>query len=81
MIRVHSLITNSRTREGDLTDVTRNFSGIRGKCHLILQVFYNTDILIFLEFFLPVWLLNLHIKYLFLCRCMMNWYWKLIHVW
>jgi DNA polymerase theta len=39
MIRVHSVITN-RTREVDSTDeVTRNFSEIGGKCHLILQVF------------------------------------------
>jgi DNA polymerase theta len=38
MIRVHSVITN-RTREVDSTDeVTRNFSEIGGKCHLILQV-------------------------------------------
>ncbi|CAL4907070.1 unnamed protein product [Urochloa decumbens] len=38
MIRVHSIITN-RTREVDSTDeVTRNYSEINGKCHLILQV-------------------------------------------
>ncbi|KAG2620442.1 hypothetical protein PVAP13_3NG107600 [Panicum virgatum] len=38
MIRVHSVITN-RTGEVDSTDeVTRNFSEIGGKCHLILQV-------------------------------------------
>ncbi|RCV18574.1 hypothetical protein SETIT_3G311900v2 [Setaria italica] len=38
MIRVHSLITN-RMKEDDSTDeVTRNFSEIGGKCHLILQV-------------------------------------------
>jgi len=52
MIRVHSVITN-RTSEVDSTDeVTRIFSEIGGKCHLILQVFYDADmILIFLDFF------------------------------
>lgn len=52
MIRVHSLITN-RMKEDDSTDeVTRNFSEIGGKCHLILQVFYDTEmILVFLDFF------------------------------
>ena len=52
MIRVYSVITN-RTGEVDSTDeVTRIFSEIGGKCHLILQVFYDADmILIFLDFF------------------------------
>ena len=61
MIRVHSVITN-RTGEVDSTDeVTRNFSEIGGKCHLILQVFYDADmIMVFLDFFLSVWLLNMY---------------------
>nr|CAB3461938.1 unnamed protein product [Digitaria exilis] len=49
MIRVHSVITN-RTREVDSSDeVARNFAEIGGHCHLILQVFYDADmILIFI---------------------------------
>ena len=85
MIRVYSVITN-RTGEVDSTDeVTRNFSEIGGKCHLILQVFYDADmIMVFLDFFLSVWLLNMDnisTFLFFLGRCMMSWYWKLIHVW
>ena len=85
MIRVHSVITN-RIGEVDSTDeVTRNFSEIGGKCHLILQVFYDADmIMVFLDFFLSVWLLNMDnisTFLFFLGRCMMSWYWKLIHVW
>ena len=70
MIRVHSVITN-RTSEVDSTDdVTRIFSEIGGKCHLILQVFYDADmILIFLDFFFGLFGSYIWIIYLFFWFC------------
>jgi len=70
MIRVHSVITN-RTSEVDSTDeVTRIFSEIGGKCHLILQVFYDADmILIFLDFFFCLFGSYIWIIYLFFWFC------------
>ena len=82
MLNSHSVITNGSNTVDSMDGLMQNFSQIRGRCHLLLQVFYNVVITHFSRF-LFIYFLNidsLELCFAF-CRCMMNLCLKLTRLW
>lgn len=50
MLKVHSAITNGSNTVDSMDELMQNFSQIRGRCHLLLQVFCDVVKPIFLDF-------------------------------
>lgn len=80
MLKVHSVITNGSNTVDSMDGLMQNFSQIRGRCHLLLQVFYNVVITHFSRFLFIYFLDSFKLCFAF-CRCMMNLCLKLTRLW
>ena len=66
MLNSHSVITNGSNTVDSMDGLMHNFSQIRGRCHLLLQVFYDMVITFFLDFCAYVFSKYRHVKVMIL---------------